>query len=73
MKKVSTINAIESSQVYRDIMRDSYGGIMYDVANAGKYQAEEIMRLWRSASPTDREGAGGVMKGAFDFLEQYQS
>ncbi|WP_440220910.1 hypothetical protein [Dietzia sp. MNB45] len=72
MNNVSTLEAIEKSPVYQEIMRDSFGGVIYNVANAGKYQTEEIENIWNSTSPAERECAGGVMKGAFHFLEDYR-
>lgn len=61
---------IEDNEVYKQILKDSYGGIMYDVANRNKYETAEIIALWDSMSPADQEGAGGIMQGVFNFLRE---
>ena len=59
---------IESNEVYKQILEDSTGGIMYDVDNEGKYDAKEILKLWVSMTPSERSSAGGIMKGAINFV-----
>lgn len=66
---IDTINTIKESPVYKQIMADSFGGIMYDVANHGKYDSSAIESLWASMTPAERESAGGIMKGVFNFLK----
>lgn len=62
------IETIKASPVYQQVMADSYGGILYNVANRDKYEADAILALWANLSPAEREGAGGIIKGAFNFL-----
>jgi len=50
-------------------MSDSFGGVMYDVANVDKYNSEEILALWNEATPAEKESVGGIMKGAMNFLQ----
>ena len=64
-----TIEFIKSSPVYQQVLKDSFGGIMYDVANQGKYDANHILTAWDALTPSERECAGGIMKGAMDFLK----
>ena len=68
-KAMTTIQQIEQSPVYKQILADSFGGIMYDVANRGKYDTAEIVELWERLTPAEQESAGGIMKGAFNFIE----
>ena len=69
---MTTIKLIEQSPDYQQIMRDSFGGVMYNVANRGKYDTETIVKLWDSMTPGERESAGGIMKGAFNFIKEVQ-
>ena len=66
---MTTIETIQQHPVYKQILADSFGGIMYDVANRGKYDTAEIVELWERLTPAERESAGGIMKGAFNFIE----
>ena len=65
---METIEIIKSSPVYKQIMADSYGGIIYNVDNYKKYDTKEIMDLWNNLTNSERSFAGGIMNGAFDFL-----
>ena len=69
MELIKAIEAIEANPVYKQIITDSFGGIMYDVANRGKYDTAEIIELWEQLTPAERESVGGIMKGAFNFIE----
>ena len=68
---METITTIQENETYKQIMADSFGGIMYDVANGGKYDSTEIMSLWDSMTPAEQEAAGGIVRGAIDFLKEY--
>lgn len=60
---------IKAHPVYQQVVGDAFGGIMYNVANRAKYDSTEIIALWNSLSPVERESADGIMKGAFNFLQ----
>lgn len=64
------LNEIQDNPTYKQIMADSFGGIMYNVANRGKYDTAELMQKWDALEPVTREMAGGIMKGAFNFLQE---
>ncbi len=66
------METIKASPVYKQILADSYGGIMYDVANRGKYDTAAIEALWYSLTPAERESAGGIMAGVFNFLAEVE-
>ena len=59
---------ITEHPVYKQILADSFGGIMYDVANRGKYDTAEIVQLWNDLSPAYKNAAGGIIQGVFDFI-----
>lgn len=63
------IETIKDNEVYKQVMKDSFGGIMYNVANYGKYDATELLALWNSLTAAEQESAGGIIKGAINFLQ----
>lgn len=65
-----TIEAITSHEVYKQILKDSIGGVMYNVANKGKYDDIEIKALWHSLSNTQQSAQDGIMAGVFNFLDR---
>lgn len=67
---MNTIEQISNNEVYKQILKDAFGGVMYNVANRDKYDTKEITALWNSMSPAEQESAGGIMKGAFNFLSE---
>ena len=66
---MQTIQTITDNPVYKQILADSFGGMMYDVANQNKYEALEIIALWDSLSDSLKDSAGGIMKGALSFVK----
>ena len=66
---MTTLDMIMANGVYKQILADSFGGIMYDVANRGKYDTKELLMLWESLTPAQQENAGGIMKGAINFIQ----
>ena len=67
---MTTIETIQQHPIYKQIMADSFGGIMYDVANRGKYDTAGIVELWERLTPAERESVGGIMEGAFNFIKE---
>jgi len=67
---MTTIETIEATPVYKQIMADSFGGIMYDVANRNKYDTTELFQLWDSLTAPELEMANGITKGAINFLKE---
>lgn len=63
------IEKIVSSPVYKQILADSFGGIVYDVANRNKYDAKELIDLWNSMTDAQKSGCNGIIKGVFNFLK----
>lgn len=66
---MTILEQIKDNPDYKQIMADSFGGIMYDVANRGKYNKIRLLKLWDSLPANEQEGAGGIMKGAIDFVQ----
>lgn len=70
---MSNILMIKANETYQEVLKDSFGGVMYNVANHDKYDPEsvaEIIELWETADHNERAVAGGIMKGAIGFLKE---
>ena len=67
---MATINDIEQNAVYKKVLNDSFGGVLYDVANRNKYDTTELLELWHGLTPTEQNASGGIMKGVFNFLTE---
>ena len=63
----SNLETILEDEVYKKILEDSSGGIIYDVSN--KYDADHLLELWDNMNPTEKESAGGTVRGAMEFLQ----
>lgn len=65
-----TLEDITTDKVYQEVLRDSFGGVMYSVANRDKYDSEHLLAKWDDLTPVQRESAGGIMRGAINFLKE---
>ena len=63
------LEAIQENEVYQQVLADSMGGIMYNVANYGKYESGDLLELWDSLSEPQKSSTGGIMRGAMSFLQ----
>ena len=70
---MTQIQQIEQHPVYKMILADSFGGIMYNVANRSKYNTKEIVTMYEQLTDAQRDGVGGIMKGVFSFLRGDES
>jgi len=66
--EIEIISAIEQHPTYKKILSDSFGGIMYNVANRNKYDTKNLLALWDGLSESWKDSVGGIMKGAIDFI-----
>ena len=64
-----TIENIQNHPTYKQVVADSFGGVMYDEANRTKYDGAEVIQLWDNLTEGEQQCAGGVMKGALEFLK----
>jgi hypothetical protein len=67
---MSKLEQITTNETYKQVMSDSFGGIMYNVANRGKYDTSELLTIWDSMNASERESVGGIVKGAMHFLQE---
>jgi len=63
------IDTIQSHDTYKQILADSFGGIMYNVANRNKYDEgkTELLELWEQVE--NKDCADGILKGAMNFIQ----
>lgn len=66
---ISKLQTIKDNQTYKQVLADSFGGIMYNVANRGKYNATHVLELWDSLDQREKNSVDGIMKGAINFLQ----
>ena len=52
------------------ILADSFGGVIYNVANRDKYDTTELLELWNALNSSERESAGGIIGGAIAFVQE---
>jgi len=63
------IDNIKNHATMQAILADSFGGVMYNVANQGKYDTSDLLEQWGKLTPSEKEGAGGIIKGAINFIQ----
>lgn len=47
---MNKLEQIKSSEVYKQVMADSFNGIMYNVDNRDKYNKAEVLNIWYDTS-----------------------
>jgi len=62
------MKTIENNSVLKEILADSFGGIMYNEANKDKYDTEELLKEWEQLNASERESLGGIVNGAMNFI-----
>lgn len=66
---MTTLENIKQHPVYKQILADSFGGIMYNLSNIGKYDTTELLKLWGTLTDSQKDSTDGIVKGVFDFLQ----
>ena len=61
--------AITENEVYKQILKGSFGGIMYQEGTQKNYNSKELLKLWEDLPATYREASGGITNGIFNFLK----
>jgi hypothetical protein len=62
------LNAILEHPTYKQILKDSFGGIMYDLSKKNSYNTDKLLKLWEDLPNAWKEGSGGITQGVFNFL-----
>ena len=66
----NNIEKLQENEVLKEILKDSFGGVIYDVSNQDKYNTTELLKLWENLDNSEKESAGGIIKGAIDFIRE---
>lgn len=67
-KNEYTLEDLQSHPIYKKILDESMGGVMYNEADKGKYDVSELLEIWNSLDAGQRESAGGITKGLIGFI-----
>jgi|GEM_PF-2816705 len=70
MKSIEIMQQIQEHETMKQILADSYGGIVYNVANKNKYETTELKELWNQLNPNEQDSMGGIIKGAMNFIKE---
>tara|TARA_R110000851_G_scaffold327919_1_gene497995 strand:+ start:892 stop:1110 length:219 start_codon:yes stop_codon:yes gene_type:complete len=65
---LTLVQEILENKVYKQILSDSFGGIMYNVDNKNKYDTTELKKIYDKLTPQQLSGFDGIMKGALYFV-----
>ena len=66
---MSRVDELTAHPVIVQVLADSFGGVMYNGANVGKYDGSEVLALWDQLDGGERDLAGGLVSGAVAFLQ----
>lgn len=66
------LQTLQENTTYKQVISDSFGGVLYNVANRDKYNTKEVLDLWDSLTPQEQSSANGITKGAINFLKEYE-
>ena len=61
---------ITENPVYKQVIKDACGGVLYNMANRNKYDDGEIIKIWESMTECEKEGRDGIITGAMQFLTE---
>jgi len=65
---VHPIDVIKNHPTMVEILADSHGGVLYNVANRTKYDTTDLLNQWNTLTPAEQESADGIIKGAINFI-----
>lgn len=65
------VDDIKNDPTYQQVLKDSFGGVMYNVANRDKYDSKELLAKWDALLPRERNACDGIMTGAINFLKDF--
>jgi len=60
---------IKQNEVLKQIIKDAFGGVMYNVANRNKYDTVELLKEWDKLTDSQKSGYDGIVNGAINFIK----
>ena len=67
---MNKLEKIQQNPVLKEILKDSFGGVMYSLSNKNKYDTKELLKEWEELTESERECTGGLIKGAIAFITE---
>jgi len=61
---------IKNHPTMKQVLAESFGGVMYNVANQGKYDTIDLMEQWNRLTASEKESMNGIINGAINFLNE---
>ena len=68
MNNTETVKRIEDNPTLKQILKDSFGGVMYNLSNLEKYDTTILLEEWNSLTKSEQESKGGLINGAIKFI-----
>lgn len=69
VESLKKLERFENHPVLKEIIKDAYGGVIYDVDNRNKYDTKELLELHDSLSPVEKESLNRIITGAINFIK----
>lgn len=63
------MDKIKDNEVLKEVIKDAFGGVMYNVSNRDKYNAKELIAEWNALSDSQKASYDGIINGAMNFLQ----
>ena len=60
---------LKANPIMQAILADSFGGVMYNVANRDKYNSDELLKVWNRLSESEKSSCDGIVTGAIHFIQ----
>lgn len=65
---MDNIQRIKAHPVYKQVIRESFWWVMYNVANRDKYDSTELLQMRKDMNDSERSSADGIVAGVMNFL-----
>jgi hypothetical protein len=65
---MNTLQDILNDETYKQVLRDSYGGVMY-MTSPGDYESSDLIEIWLGLPNVEKERANGITNGVINFLK----
>ncbi len=59
---------LKEKLIEHPVLKDSFGGVMYDLANQDKYDTKELLEIWGEMTAGEKDSCDGTVRGAMDFI-----
>ena len=60
--------ALTEPPTFKKVLKESWGGRIYNLANKGKYESDEILKIWTSLTDSEKDSFDGIESGAIRFI-----